>query len=102
MNCVWTWGGSFFGYLEGENLWTYDGKHIGKLRRGVIFGPNGRYLGELRDGNRLIIQTGAEQAPIPAYVPYTSRSPAGRYDNLAAIPLPEGCEDFPSAESFHR
>jgi hypothetical protein len=100
MNCVWTWGGSFFGYMEGENLWTCDGKHIGKLRRGVIYGADGRYLGELKEGNRLIIQVDVPHLRIPAFIPYTGRSPAARYDNVAGYPLPAGHEDFPAPESF--
>jgi hypothetical protein len=100
MNCMWTWGGSFFGYLEGENLWTYDGKHIGKLRREVIYGADGRYLGERKEGNRLITQVDGQHLPIPAFIVFTSRSPATRYDSMAGYPLPAGYEDFPAPESF--
>jgi hypothetical protein len=100
MNCMWRWGGSFFGYLEGENLWNYDGKHIGKLRREMIYGADGRYLGERREGNRLITQVDAEHSPIPAFIPFTSRPPANRYDSAAGRPLPAGHEDFPAPESF--
>jgi hypothetical protein len=100
MKSVWTWAGIFFGYLEGENLWTCDGKHVGKLRRDVIFGADGRYLGELRNGNRLITRVGEQTPTIPAYIPYTTRTPGTRYDNAAENPLPAGHEDFPRPESF--
>ncbi len=100
MNLVWTWGGIFFGYLEGENLWTCDGKHVGKLRRGTIFGADGRYLGELKSGNRLIRQVGEQTQSIPAFIPYTTRLPITRYAIAAPYPIPAGHEDFPSPESF--
>ena len=100
MNCVWTWGGIFFGYLEGENVWTYDGKHVGKLRCNVIFGADGRYLGELKNGNRLIVQVGEQRPSIPAFIPYTKRPPATRYADAAGNSMLDGHEDFPSPESF--
>ncbi len=100
MNFVWTWGGTFFGYLEGENLWTYDGKHAGKLRRDTIFGADGHYLGELRNGNRLIAQVGEQTQSVPAFTPYTTRLPGIRYASAACYPMPAGHEDFPSPESF--
>jgi hypothetical protein len=48
MTSVWTWGGTYFGRLDGDNLWTHDGKHIGKLRGEEVFGQDGRYLGEIK------------------------------------------------------
>ena len=100
MNFVWTWGGIYFGYLEGENLWTCEGKHVGKLRRDAIFGADGRYLGEMRNGNRLITQIGEQTRSIPAFTPYTTRLPGTRYASAACHPMPAGYEDFPSPESF--
>ena len=100
MNYVWTWGGIFFGYLEGENLWTCDGKHVGKVRRGTIFGADGHYLGELKSGNRLIRQAGEQTQSIPAFTPYASRLPSTRYASAAGHPMPAGHEDFPPPESF--
>jgi len=29
---LWTWGGSDFGYRDGDELWTYDGRHVGRFR----------------------------------------------------------------------
>jgi hypothetical protein len=100
MNFVWTWGGTFFGYMEGENLWTSAGKHIGKVRRGTVFGADGHYLGELRSGNRLIRQVGEQTQSIPPYTPYTTRTPSTQYANAASHPMPPGYEDFPPPESF--
>ncbi len=95
MKRVWTWGGIFFGYLEGENLWTYDGRHVGKARRDVIYGIDGHYLGELKQGNRLITQVGKQTQSIPAFIPYTTRPPTTRYESVAGYPMPADHEDFP-------
>jgi hypothetical protein len=100
MKPVWTWGGIFFGYLEGENLWTHEGRHVGKLRRDVVYGADGRYLGELKNGNRLIARVGAHGESIPGFVPYTSRPPTTRYDNDGAYPMPADHTDFAPPESF--
>ncbi len=100
MNLVWTWGGLFFGYLEGENLWTCEGKHIGKLRHEVVYGPDGRYLGELKQGSRLLRQIGPQPQCIPAFTPYATRPPGTRYPCITGSPLPADHEDFPAPESF--
>ncbi len=26
MEWLWTWGGTSFGYRDGDNLWTHDGR----------------------------------------------------------------------------
>ena len=30
---VWKWSGSFFGYIDGDNLWAKNGKHVAKIIR---------------------------------------------------------------------
>jgi 4-fold beta flower protein len=100
MKWVWTWGGTCFGYLEGENLWTVDGKHVGKLRRDVIYGPDGHYLGELRNGNRLITEIAKRDQLSPAFTPYASRRPTTPYANCDALELNTNHEDFPRPESL--
>src|ERR1700682_5003378 len=51
---LWTWGGSDFGYRDGDELWTYDGRHVGRFQGQNVFGIDGQYLGELRGDDRLI------------------------------------------------
>ncbi len=53
MQSLWTWGGTFFGYHDGDELWTYQGRHVGRFDRDEVYGADGRYLGELRN-DRLI------------------------------------------------
>ena len=100
MNLLWTWGGIFFGYIEGENLWTCDGRHVGKLRCATIFGADGHYLGELRNRNRLISQVGEQTQSIPAFTPFRARLPGIRRANAECYPMPETHVDFPLPEAF--
>ncbi|MGV1046845.1 4-fold beta flower protein [Limnohabitans sp.] len=57
MKWVWTWGGEFFGYFEGDNLWTYDGKHIGKIQNGLIYDKNGRYSRACKSGGGFFLSS---------------------------------------------
>jgi hypothetical protein len=31
MDWLWTWGGTCFGYRDGDDLWTHGGKHVGRF-----------------------------------------------------------------------
>jgi hypothetical protein len=54
MEALWTWGGKYFGYRDGDDLWTHDGRHVGRFYYNEVYGPNGQYLGEIKTNNRLI------------------------------------------------
>ena len=44
---LWTWGGDYFGFRDGQNLWTHEGRHVGRFRRDEVFRPDGLYMGDL-------------------------------------------------------
>jgi hypothetical protein len=48
---LWTWGGTYFGYRDGDSLWTHDGRKVGRFYGNEVFGPDGKYLGEFRSEN---------------------------------------------------
>ena len=54
MGWIWTWGGTCFGYRDGDKLWDHEGRHVGIFRGDEVYGLDGRYLGEIKD-NLLII-----------------------------------------------
>jgi len=70
MKAVWTWGGKFFGHIDGDNLWTYDGRHVGRLNGEEIYGPDGRYLGEVMNDNRLITNNAKRSWAGYSFTPY--------------------------------
>lgn len=100
MNWVWTWGGQFFGYLDGENLWTYSGQHVGKLQGTDIFGPGGEYLGEVMNENRLITHRSKSSWRGYSFTPYARRGSYAPYANYAGYAMYAGYEDFPHPESL--
>lgn len=73
MTSVWTWGGTYFGSLDGDDLWTHDGKHVGKLRGEEIFGQDGQYLGEIKNDDRLIANLSKKSLHGPSFMPYANR-----------------------------
>lgn len=97
MQPVQKWSGRFFGWIDDDGLFTQEGRHVGQLYRGIIYSENGYYLGELREG-RLITLTARKDThrwygffPNPALV----RSADNVASDAAALPLPDGFEDFP-------
>lgn len=100
MKWVWTWQGTSFGYLDGDNLWTYDGKHVGKLREGEIFGPDGRYLGELRSGNRLITNRSKSGHRSGGFAPAGQRIAYVRQVDYVGYVMLVGYEDFPKPKDL--
>jgi hypothetical protein len=99
----WTWGGSSFGYREGNALFTFDGLEVGRFFNGrEIYGVDGRYIGELGTGNdcvRLITNMYKASRAQAGFVPTLGRTHRQRA-NKAALPLYSGHLDFPSAQSF--
>ena len=72
MRWLWTWGGRFFGYREGDELWTYDGRHVSRLIGDEVYGPSGRYLGEIMQG-RLITSLNKTSWMRTTFAPHGSR-----------------------------
>lgn len=100
MTSVWTWGGEYFGKLEGDNLWTRDGKHVGKVRGEDIFGRDGRYLGQLKNGSRLITNKSRKSLRSHGFTPHANRVGHVRSANYVGNVMLVGYEDFPSAGAF--
>jgi hypothetical protein len=101
MRPVQTWGGRFFGWICDDGLFARNGRHVGQIYRGIVYAENGHYLGELRDG-RLITDTlrkdthrwyGFFANPEP------TKGAEGEVKDAQALPLPEGCEEFPDLSS---
>lgn len=100
MTSVWTWGGTYFGHFDGDNLWTHDGKHIGKLRGEEIFGQDGKYLGEVKNDNRLITNLSRKSRRGPSFTPYANRVGHMPYVNYVGYVMYAGYEDFPDPDTF--
>jgi hypothetical protein len=54
MKWLWTWGGTSFGYRQGDCLFTRGGREVGRFHGYEVYGMNGKYLGEVRNQARLI------------------------------------------------
>ncbi|WP_027800235.1 hypothetical protein [Paraburkholderia dilworthii] len=96
MNWLWTWGGTSFGYRDGDNLWTYDGRHVGRFAGNDVYAPDGTYLGELAGTHRLITcqaKLGSRQA---GFTPSGRRVVYASYAEYSGYALDEGYEDFPA------
>ncbi len=100
MLMLWTWGGEFFGYREGDDLWTHDGHHVGRFIKDEVFGRDGRYLGEIMQKDRLITSTmkGIQRSGI--FTPYGKRVGIVKYVKYAGYAMYAGYRDFPSPDSF--
>ena len=99
MEKVWTWGGKYFGYFNGDSLYTYKGKHIGNRRNDRIFSLSGGYLGELRN-NRLISKSGGLPVRSTPTVGYADRAEIVKNADYVGSVMIAGYEDFPAPESF--
>ena len=99
MHHYWTWGGTYFGYRQGDLLFTHDGLCAGRFQGDDIYGRSGRYLGEVRSGNRLITNRSksSRRGPRP---PNARGGSYVRYANYVGYVMYAGFEDFPSPESF--
>jgi hypothetical protein len=93
MEWLWTWGGKFFGYIDGDDLWSHDGKHVGRFDGDNIFGPDGAYLGEIRDG-RLITNTSRRSIGRATFVRYGRRASYAKQADCMGYAMPAGYCDF--------
>jgi hypothetical protein len=100
MEWLWTWGGTSFGYRDGDNLWTYDGRHAGRFREDEVYGSGGEYLGEVKSKNRLITNLSKRSRRAGSFAPYASRGAYVRYANYVGYVMYAGYEDFPQPEDI--
>jgi hypothetical protein len=100
MNALWTWGGTFFGHRDGDNLWTHDGNHIGRFHGDEVYGPDGQYLGELKNGDRLITCQSKKNWNKSGFSPYASRIGFVPYVDYVGYVMYAGYEDFPAPSKF--
>ena len=95
MEWLWTWGGTSFGYRDGNNLWTHDGKHVGRFHEDEVYRQDGSYLGELLNG-RLVTHLSKQSRRRSPFVLYGSRiGYLNRIDYVGHMML-AGYEDFPA------
>ena len=99
MKSVWTWGGKFFGSIEGDKLWTYKGKHVGVLEGTEIYDRDGHYLGESMD-DRLITINAKKSHQGSSFSPNISR--VGTVPSVGCVGnvMNVGHSDFPGPEEF--
>ena len=91
---VWTWGGKYFGYIDGQSLWTRDGRHVGRISGVEIYNPAGKYIGEVKNKSRLITATNKKGMDGPSFTPLSRRSVVSGLDR-GSYGLNDGYEDFP-------
>lgn len=96
---LWTWGGTFFGYLQDGNLRSYTGRHVGYLTGHTVFGLEGHYLGEIVNGRLLVNDTRKALWSIP--LPQLPKHAAiSKLADLEGYGVYSGYEDFPAPETF--
>jgi hypothetical protein len=100
MDWLWTWGGTCFGYRNGDNLWTHDGRHVGHFTGDEVYASDGRYLGELKNGNRVISNRSKSSRRKNAFTPLGRRTGYVRYTNYTGYVMYTGHEDFPAPEAL--
>jgi hypothetical protein len=94
---LYTWGGTYFGTRDGDDLRTHDGRNVGRFRGDEVFDSSGRYLGELKNG-KLITNTSKKSLSGPSFSPY-----AGRVAHVPSVGhvgsvMIAGYEDFPGPD----
>ena len=97
---LWTWGGTYFGYRDHDDLWTYDGRHVGQFHGSEVYGPDGRYLGEIMNSDRLITSTSKSIWRQGSFSPYARRAGQVPYLNYVGYVMYAGYEDFPGPQCF--
>jgi hypothetical protein len=100
MKHVWTWGGTYFGYFDGDDLWTHDGRHVGKRNGDEIYSPRGRYLGEVMNDDRLIVNKSKKSWTGYSFTPYGRRVGLVPFTNYVGYVMYAGHEDFPAPSAL--
>ena len=96
---LYTWGGTYFGKREGDDLWTHDGRHVGRFRGDEILDSSGRYLGELKNG-RLVTDLSKKSKSGPSFSAHANR--VGHFSSVGYVGtvMLVGYEDFPRPEEI--
>ena len=100
MQWLWTWGGTSFGYRDGDELWTHDGRHVARFRGDEAYDRKGVYLGELKSENRLITNLSKRIKRGYTFAPYASRVGYVPYANYVGYVMYAGYEDFPAPDNL--
>jgi hypothetical protein len=97
MEPVRTWSGKFFGWIYDDGLFARDGRHVGQIYRGIVYAENGHYLGELRDGRLIanVLRKDTHRWYGFFANPERATGSDGGVEDVAALPFPDGYEDFP-------
>ena len=98
MDRLYTWGGRYFGFRDGDSLWTYTGRNVGRFHQDEVYGADGRYLGELRRG-RLITRRSKEHKRVNGFRPRMNRMARMKYMDRMGHMMPLGFGDFPQIEA---
>jgi hypothetical protein len=96
---LWTWGGTYFGYRDGDDLWTHNGRHVGRFYGDEVYASDGRYLGELKNG-KLIKRSTARSHRRAGFHPHAPRVGRVPYVDHVGTIMYVGYEDFPGPENF--
>ena len=99
MDYLWTWGGKFFGYRDGDLLFTHRGKCVGRFSGDEVCGRGGEYLGELINGDRLIANRSKRSWRGPA-APSVQGGAIGRLANYVGYVMYAGHEDSPDPDEL--
>lgn len=95
---LWTWGGTFFGYREGDELWTHDGRHVGRFEKDDVYGSRGGYLGETAGENRLIMNLSKRSRIKGEFASFAPRMAMVPYVDYVGYVMYVGYEDFPAPQ----
>jgi hypothetical protein len=99
MKHVWTWGGAYFGYIDGDRLFAHSGTQAGQLDGDDIFGTDGQYLGEVTSDDRLITDLSKQSNARAAFAP-TKVGSVLPFINYVGYAMYDGHEDFPGPDTF--
>jgi CheY-like chemotaxis protein len=94
---LWTWGGFYFGFREGQNLWTYGGRHVGRFTRDDIIRPDGLYMGGVVDG-RLIVDWHKTARRASSFTPSANRGGHSRFADREPFDMLMGYKEFPGPD----
>jgi hypothetical protein len=95
MEPVHAWSSKFLGWIDNDGLFTRDGRHVGQIYRGIVYAENGHYLGELRDGRLITNVLRKDTHRWYGFFANPERVAGPTPNNVAPLPFPDGCEDFP-------
>lgn len=101
MSNLWTWGGKFFGYREGDDLRTHTGIHVGKFHGDEIYGSDGYYLGEVKNDRRLITKINKKGHRKSSFNPRMKRTGRTKHTDYTGYTMYTGSKDFPAPEEFN-